>query len=236
MLTASVHAQSRPFPLPPKEWPETINDRPTITFLLLDRLEYLSDEKSDARVWDAQGWVGGDWNRFWFKTDGVDVNGHGVEEAEVQALYARLVAPFWFLQAGLRHDAEPTPTRNFAVIGMQGLAPLRFDVEATAFVSEDGDLSARLEAEYDLLFTQRLILQPRFETNFAASEVEDLGIGQGVNDIELGLRLRYEIRRELAPYVGITWQRQLGDTADLARERGEEVESAAFLLGIRAWF
>ncbi len=235
-VVSAGSAEPRRFPLPPEEWPETIDDQPTVTFLMLDRLEYRTDEKTDARVWDAQGWVGGDWNKFWFKTDGVDIVGDDIEKAEFQALYARLIAPFWVLQAGLRHDADPTPTRNFAVVGVQGLAPLRFDVEATAFLSEDGDLSARLEAEYDLLLTQRLILQPRFETNFAASEVEALGIGRGFNDIELDLRLRYEIRREFAPYIGVSWQRALGDTADFARAEGEEVESAAFLLGLRAWY
>lgn len=237
LMPPAVFAEQERFPLPPKEWPEPIDDHPVIPFFLLDRLEYRwNDAGADARVWDAQGWIGGDWNRFWFKTEGTDLASGGTEEAEVQALYARLIAPFWYLQAGLRHDAEPEPTLTFAVLGAQGLAPYWFDVEATAFVSDDGDVSARVEAEYELLFTQRLILQPRLETNFAASEVEEVGVGQGINDLQLGLRLHYEIKREFAPYIGITWTRKVGETADLAKREGKEREDTAVIAGVRLWY
>lgn len=235
--STSVAAEQRPFPLPPKEWPETINDNPIIPFVLLDRLEYRwNDEGADGRLWDAQGWIGRDWNKLWFKTEGEDAVAGPTEEAEVQALYARLIAPFWYLQAGLRYDTRPAPSRTFAVLGVQGLALYWFDIEATAFVSDAGETSARLEAEYDLLLTQRLILQPRIETNVAAQAVEERGIGRGVNNVELGLRLRYEIKREFAPYLGVVWSRKLGETADLAEAQGEDVRRAAIVAGIRAWF
>lgn len=234
---ASVAAEDRPFPLPPKEWPETINDSPIIPFVLVDRLEYhWNDEGADTRLWDAQGWIGGDWNKFWFKTEGEQAVGGETEEAQFEALYARLIAPFWYLQAGIRYDSKPMPVRRFAALGIQGLALYWFEVDATAYVSDEGDVSANLEAEYDLLLTQRLILQPRFETNVAANEVEEAGIGEGFNDVTLGLRLRYEIKREFAPYIGVSWTRKLGDTADLAEAEGEEKKRTAIVAGVRAWF
>ncbi|RME61879.1 MAG: copper resistance protein B, partial [Alphaproteobacteria bacterium] len=140
------------------------------------------------------------------------------------------------LQAGVRHDFEPDPSRTFGVIGIQGLAPYWFEIDAAAFISGDGDVSARIEAEYELLLTQRLILQPRVELNFAVQEVEELGIGSGLSIAEAGLRLRYEIDRQFAPYVGFSWNRKIGDTADFARADGEDVGALSFVAGLRMWF
>lgn len=209
---------------------------PLFGLLLIDQLEYRWNEGTDSTNWNAQGWFGGDYNRVWLKTDGTSLSDGTVEEAEGQLLYSRLIAPFWDFQAGLRYDEKPKPSRSYAVLGVQGLAPYWFELEAAAFVSEKGDVSARLEAEYDLLLTQRLIVQPRFETNLVAQKVEELGIGQGFSDVELGLRLRYEIRREFAPYVGVSWARKLGDTADFARQAGEDADNFAVVAGVRVWF
>ncbi len=211
-------------------------DQAIFSHFLVDQLEYQSTDGPNALVWEAQGWVGGDYHRVWFKTEGDKESGGSVEEAELQLLYSRLVAPYWEFQVGLRHDFEPDPSRTHAVVGVTGLAPYWFEVDAAAFLSEDGDLSARVEAEYELLLTQKLVLQPLVEVNLAAQDVEELGIRSGFTDVELGLRLRYEIVREFAPYVGITWTRQLGRTADLAREEGEDVESFAVVAGLRLWY
>jgi copper resistance protein B len=230
-------AQQRPFPLPPAEWPETIHDNSIRFFFLADRLEYQwSDEGPNRYLWDLQGWIGGDWNRFWYKVEGENLVGGETEKSQVEALYARLIAPFWHLQAGLRHDFRPRPERTYLALGVQGLGLFWFELEATAYLSEEGDLSARLETEYDLLITQRLVLQPRLETSFSATEVEELGVGRGFNEIELGLRLRYEIRREFAPYAGVTWTRLLGDTADLVAAQGEDKRRTAWLAGLRLWY
>jgi len=137
---------------------------------------------------------------------------------------------------GVRHDIQPSPSRTFAVFGVEGLAPLWFEVDAASFVSTDGDVSFRLEAEYDLLLTQRLILQPRIETNLAIQDAHKWGVGEGMNDIDLGLRLRYEIRREFAPYIGVSWNRKIGETATLARDEGENLDAVSFVAGIRMWF
>lgn len=205
--------------------------------VLADRLEYQTNEGDDLLLWDAQGWIGGDYNKLWVKTEGEYLFGSDrFEEAETQALYSRAIARYWDVQAGVRHDFKPDPSRTYGVIGLQGLAPYWFEVDSALFVSDEGDVTARIEAEYDLLFTQRLILQPRAELNFAFQDVDELGIGSGLSTAELGLRLRYEIRREIAPYIGVSWTRSVGDTADFARTEGEDPGKVSFVAGIRLWF
>ena len=208
-------------------------------------LSYVQAEQSELRVthegsetysWDVRGWIGGDYERLWFKTQGDDRLDGPVETAEVQLRYSRLVTAFWELAVGVRYDLEPEPSRGFAVFAAHGLAPFLYEVDADAFISEDGDVSARIEVEYPILITQRLILQPALDLDFAVQEVEEIGIGPGLSQVELGLRLRYEIVRELAPYVGFVWERKVGRTADLARRRGEDFDVPAFVAGVRFWF
>lgn len=202
-----------------------------------DRFEYQTGEGNDILLWDVQAWVGEDYNKLWFKSEGTRLlDKDKFEEVETELFYSRNIATFWDLQAGFRHDFKPDPNRTFGALGVEGLAPYWFEVEATAYISEDGDLSAGFEAEYDLLLSQRLILQPRFETSIALQEVKKYGVGQGINDIDLGVRLRYEIRREFAPYVGVSWNRKLGDTADLADDEGEDTDVISFVVGVRVWF
>lgn len=221
---------------PPDPAVAQVADDRIFTFFQAEQLEHRWNDGANTLNWEAQGWVGGDVNRAWLKTEGEQVLDDTLEEAEVQLLYSRLIGPFWDLQAGGRYDFRPNPSRFFGVLGVQGLAPYFFEIDAAAFLSEDADVSARVELEYELLLTQRLIAQPLVELNFAIQEVEELGIGSGVNDVELGLRLRYEIIREIAPYVGVNWLRKLGETADFARDEGESVDTFALLAGIRFWF
>ncbi|MGB8426912.1 MAG: copper resistance protein B [Desulfobacterales bacterium] len=202
-----------------------------------DRLEYQTNEGDPNLLWDVQAWVGGDYNKLWFKSEGTYLfDEETVDEANVELFYSRNISSFWDLQIGGRYDFKPDPSRSFAAVGVEGLAPLWFEVQATAYISEDGDISANIEVEYDLLLSQRLILQPRFATNLAVQEVEELNIGSGINDIELGLRLRYEIRRQFAPYIGVSWSRKLGNTADMAEADGENISVTSFVAGIRFWF
>ncbi|MEJ2761309.1 MAG: copper resistance protein B [Gammaproteobacteria bacterium] len=197
-------------------------------FLLIDRLEAGFGGADNINAWDAQGWIGGDYNKFWFKTEGEGVQGKSPEDAEIQALYSRTISPFWDFQAGARYDIRPNPERAHAVIGVQGLAPQWFEVDAAAFLSNKGDATFRLEVEYELLLTQRLILQPRAEINAAAQAIPELGLGSGINHSELGLRLRYEIRREFSPYIGVSWKKAWGDTANMARAAGAELQSPTY--------
>ena len=208
----------------------------TFSQLMLDRLEYRMGKGADGYHWEGEGWIGGDINRLAFKTEGEGKIGGRLESAEVQALYSRAIDPWFNLEAGVRHDIRPDPQRSYAVVGIEGLAPYWFEVSAQAFLSDKGDAHLRLEGSYDQRITQRLILQPAAEVNIAAQEVPELGIGSGLSTIELGLRLRYEIAREFAPYVGVNWERKLGDTARFARAEGEDASAASVVMGVRFWF
>ncbi len=213
-----------------------IHEHGIFASFLGDRLEYQTRDGSPALSWDVQAWAGGDFHKLRLKSEGTwSIDDDEFEEAQAELFYSRNVAPFWDLQIGVRHDFEPDPDRTFAALGVQGLAPLWFEIDATAYVSEDGDLSAALEAEYDMLLTQRLVLQPRFEISAALQEVEEYGVGQGINEVELGLRLRYEIRREFAPYVGISWNRKIGETENLAEDEGEDIDEFSIVVGLKAW-
>jgi copper resistance protein B len=204
--------------------------------VLLDRTEAVFREGRNGYAWDWEGWYGGDYNRLWVKTEGEAEFGEAVESAEIQALYSRAINPWFNLQAGLRYDVRPEPDRAHLVVGVQGLAPYWFEVDAAVFLSDEGDLTARLEVEYDQRITNRLILQPRVEFDLAAQDVPELGIGSGLATVEAGLRVRYEIKREFAPYVGVQYERRIGDTARFARAEGEDVGGWSFLVGLRSWF
>jgi copper resistance protein B len=202
-----------------------------------DRFEYRSGEGNEILLWDVLAWIGTDYNKLYLESEGTwSVDEDEFEEAEVELFYGRNVTTFWDLQVGFRHDFKPHPRRSFAALGAHGLAPLWFETDATVYVSEDGDISGNLEVEYDLLITQRLILQPRIETNLAVQDVPKYGVGSGINDVELGARLRYEIRREFAPYLGISWHRKIGESADFVREEGGDIDVLSFVAGVRLWF
>jgi copper resistance protein B len=207
------------------------------TAVVIDRLEAGFGDDGESYLWDVQGWSGGDINRFWWKSEGKGDFGGRLDDAEVQALYSRAVVPFWDVQAGVRQDFRPDgEDTTHLVLGVQGLAPYWWEIDAAAFLSTDGDLTARVEAEYDQRITQRLILQPRFEIDASASDIPELEIGSGLSSVEAGLRLRYEFRKEFAPYVGVEWSRALGDTADYIEVRGGEADDTRFVVGLKAWF
>lgn len=209
---------------------------PKSWLILADRFEARVGDGEENYLWDVQGWYGGDINKLWLKSEGEGDLGDDPDNAEFQALFSRAIAPFFDIQAGIRHDFRPDPERSHLVVGLQGLMPYFFEIDAAAFLSDEGDLTGRLEGEYDLQVNQRLILQPRLELNIAAQDIPELGIGSGVTSIEAGFRLRYEVRREIAPYVGITWERKLGDTGDAALAAGEDRGGWQAVAGVRAWF
>ena len=189
---------------------------------------------ADVVNWEGEAWIGGDRDKLWLKTEG-EVADQETENAEIQALWSRNVADLWDLQAGVRVDLEPLTT-TYLALGVQGLAPYQFETEATAFVSEDGDVSARLHQSLDLLFTQRLILEPHVEINVYAQDVPERSIGAGIADVEAGLQLRYEITRKFAPYLDVVYERALGETESLMRDAGEDIEQTSLRAGIRFWF
>ena len=205
--------------------------------MLVERLEVRipTDGGGAGYVWDAQAWYGGDINRLVLKSEGEGEFDGDLEDAEVQALFSRAIGPFFDLQAGVRFDPEPD-TRSHLVLGAQGLAPYMFHVDSALFLSDRGDLTARIEAEYDQRITQQLILQPRVEIELAAQDIPEREIGAGLTKIETGLRLRFEFVPEFGPYVGLEYEAKLGETADLARAAGEDPDGIKLLIGLRAWF
>jgi copper resistance protein B len=211
----------------------------TFTYTAFDQLEYTRVDAENVLRWELTGWSGGDYNRLWVKSEGdigiADQDGEG----EVQVLYSRLVASFWEAQIGLRFDAlragDKTDGRALLAVGLNGLAPYWFEVEPALFISDKGDLSARLSAVYDLRVTQRLIVQPRIEVNAAVQSVPEFAIAEGINDLQLDLRLQYEFKREFAPYVGVSWVRKFGKTADIASLSQTDRSSAVLVAGIRCW-
>lgn len=198
-------------------------------------LEYQVRDGSSGLRWDGEGWYGTDLDRLFVKSEGRTNGDEGLEDGELQLLYGRTIGPYTFLQAGVRQDFAPIG-RTYASLGFETLVPYWIDLEGTVFVSTRGDLLARAEATYDLRLTQRAVLQPRVELNLAAQNDRAAGIGSGVSDLELGLRLRYEIRREFAPYIGVSYDRDFGDTARFTRARGEKQAGVSFVVGLRSWF
>ncbi|MFO0842287.1 MAG: copper resistance protein B [Gemmataceae bacterium] len=221
-------------------WPSPVDDEESHTFLLAEILEHRWASGEDSARWDVFGWHGGDVERVWVKSEGGASTSSSSGEADLQLLYGRLISPYFDLQAGIRLEEVWSGGRDdrraSAAVGLQGLAPHFFDVEPTLFVSQEGDVSARFTGVYDLLMTQRLVLQPRVEGLAAIQDAEDFGVGSGVNDLEAGLRLRYEFTREFAPYVGIAATKLFGETADFARAGGEATKQWAVVAGVRAWF
>ncbi len=202
-----------------------------------DQVEARIGEGSDHYAWEDVGiWYGGDIDRFWIKTQGEGIFGGPVERVEIQALWSHAITPFFDLQGGLRHDLRPGKDRSYLVLGVEGLAPYWLEVDAAAYLSEKGDVSARFEVEYDQRITQRLILQPRAEIELALQDVPELGIGSGLSTAEAGLRLRYAFVPEFAPYVGVHYERAFGDTARLRRLAGDDAGGWSLVAGVRAWF
>ncbi|WP_434611376.1 copper resistance protein B [Pseudomonas sp. R1-7] len=212
-----------------------VHDSAINSFFLIDQLEWQDADDGSALSWDASGWIGGDIDRLWLRSEGERSNGK-TEEAELQALWGHAVSPWWDVVAGVRQDFKPGDSQTWAALGVQGMALYNFEAEATAFIGEGGQSAARLEGDYDILLTNRLILQPTAEANFYGKNDPARGVGSGLSDTELGVRLRYEIRREFAPYIGVTWNRVYGNTADYAREEGEDRSEARLVLGVRMWF
>lgn len=204
--------------------------------VLFNLAEYQARKGSDGYRWDGEAWVGGDIDRLWLKSEGEGSFGKSLDSAEVQALYSHALDPYWNLQAGVRYDIKPNPSRTYATVGIEGLAPSWFEVEGALFLSNKGEVLGRAEGYCDQRITNYFTLQPRIEANFSAQDVPETGTGSGLTDLEAGLRLRYEGRRELAPYIGVSWERQFGDTARFTRARGGDTGGFSFVAGVRTWF
>lgn len=212
-----------------------MDDRGRVGKVLLDQLEWRDTSAGSASVWDAEAWYGSDYHKLWFRTEGERARGQ-TEDARAELLWDRIIGRWWNVQGGARHDFGQGPSRTWAAVGVHGLAPYWFEIEATLYAGEQGRTAARLKAEYELLLTQRLILQPEAEANLYGKADRERGLGSGLSDIEAALRLRYEMRREFAPYLGLVWSRRFGGSADQARVNGAYVNDLQIVAGFRIWF
>ena len=208
------------------------------TFILFDELELVPAEAGKPVSFEALGWYGGATRRLWFRSEGEQNTMGGGGRGEFEFLYGRLISPYWDAVAGARYDKrwdEHRDGRLLFALGIIGEAPLRFEFSPTLFVSTEGDVSARLDASYQLLFTQRIVLEPSLDLNVAFSSVPEFGVGTGLNETVLAARLRYEITRKFGPYVGLAWARSLGESADFARAEGRDASGLNVVFGIRVW-
>jgi copper resistance protein B len=211
-----------------------MDDRAPLGKVMLDRLEWRDAEVSTYE-WEAAAWYGGDFNKVWLVTEGEHADG-ATDDARVELLWDRILTAWWSTRVGAREDFGEGPTRDWLALGIAGLAPGFFELEAMAFVGDGGRTALRLSGDYDLLISQRLVLQPEAELNFHGSDDPERLIGSGLSDLELGLRLRYEFSRQFAPYLGVSWSKRFGDSADLAQAAGVDSDEVSWVAGIRAWF
>lgn len=205
------------------------------SYFSFDRLEYQKADAGAALAWEFEGWVGGDIDRLWLRSEGERTNGR-TEEAELQTLYGHAITPNWDVVAGVRQDFKPASPQTWAALGIQGEPLSDLDTKATLYLGEHDQRSLRLEADYDLNITQKLILQPMLEANLFSRNDSTREVGSGLSNLETGLRLRYEIIPEFAPYVGVYWNKQYGRTLDYAREEGEDAEEARLVVGVKMWW
>jgi copper resistance protein B len=212
-----------------------VHDDAVHWFALVDRLETWDGDHGSPLAWETSAWIGTDLDRAWFRSEGEAVDG-SVESANVEVLYGRAVSRWWDAVAGIRHDFGDGPSRNYAAFGVIGLAPHMFEVEATAYLGESGQAGLAVELEYEMLFTNRLILQSVVEAEAWAKDDPSGGIGSGLGKVETGFRLRYEFTRRFAPYVGIVRERAIGKSAELRAARGGHVDDTRMVIGLRTWF
>lgn len=211
-----------------------MNDNVALGMLLVDQLEAFHGRHGNGQAWAGEGWYGNDTDKLWVRSEGERIRG-GLEDGDVEAFWSHAASAFWDVQLGVRHDLD-APSRNWAAFGIQGLAPYWLELQATGYVGPSGRTAARFRAGYELLLTQRLILQPEFEVNLLGRSDPARRLGSGPTDARLGLRLRYEIHRQFAPYAGVVWTQRFGGTAAFARDEHQTVFDRRWVAGIRIWF
>jgi len=211
------------------------SDQQSFAALIVDRLEAVRTPDATHGAYDLQFRYGRDYDRAVLKAEGEFADGQ-LEDAHTELLWSHAVAAYWETQLGVRYDSGEEPGRGWLAFGIQGLAPYWFEIEATAYVGDEGRSALRLHAEYELLLTQRLVLQPRIEANLYGKDDAERALGPGLSDAVAGLRLRYEIKREFAPYIGVEYAAKFGDTADYAEVAGDDTEQTRWVAGLRFWY
>jgi copper resistance protein B len=207
----------------------SMEDDPLVTMFLMDRFEVL-DNDENTRVWEGSFWIGYDINKLYIYSQG-EATSDGLETSQNELVYSRAIAAFWDAQIGLAYDKNADASQTWGEIAISGLAPYYFETRAALLVNGDGNVGLRLDAEYEALLTQKLILTPSLEADFYTKDTPDMNLGSGLSSIEAGLRLRYEFIRELAPYIGVTWEKTFGNTRDY-----NPIDETSLMVGVRFWF
>ncbi len=203
-----------------------MDDTAAVGKVMLDQLELDGGSGGQALAWDGQAWYGGDYDKVWIKTEG-SPNALNQDASRNELLWDHALTRWWDLQMGVRYDLGHGPARGWAAVGVEGLAPYWFDVEASLYLGEAGRTASHLQVAHDLLITQRLIVQPEIEADLYGRSDAARDVRAGLSDTQVGLRLRYEFRREFAPYVGVAWRRNLDAPAP---------ESLEWVAGFHIWF
>ena len=241
---AQSDAPRTPIPMPtdadrkaaqPPAHDHPVHDNTVHSKVLFNRLEAFDAGHGNGLAWEGQAWIGTDSDKLWLRSEGQRV-AHRTEAADLEVMYGRPLSRWWDVVGGVRHDSKPGASQDWAAIGVVGLAPYKFEVEATAYLGASGRTAARIEVEYELLLTHRLVLQPLVEANFNGEDDARRGVGSGLSTVEAGLRLRYEVHRRFAPYIGLVHERAFGDTAGFRRAHGEDARDTRIVAGVRAWF
>jgi copper resistance protein B len=218
------------------KWDAPVMDNRVYTHVMFNQLEGRSSGQGNALRWDGEAWIGTDMNRLWIKSEGY-LKGDTMSDGDHEVLYDRPIPRMRYFdaQVGVREDLDSGPNRTWGAVGIEGLAPHFFEFEPTLYFSDGGNVAGRVEGSYDLLLTQRLIAQPEFELNFYNKSDPARGNGSGLSDLDSGVRIRYDIRRKFAPYVGFAYMAKYGETATFARQAGQTVVSPTFVFGLRVW-
>jgi len=240
-LAHAAAAQTSATPAQPtvpgqREFGQPVMDQGIFAHAILNQNEGRWNGTDTEYRWEGQGWVGTDYDKLWIKSEGTVQSNGTVDDGQQQFLYSRAITTYFDVQGGLRSDIDSRPTRNWAALGIQGLAPYFFDLELTGYASGQGHLATKLEASYELLITNRLILQPQIELDLYSKADPARLIGAGFSSIDTGLRLRYEFSRKFAPYLGVVYEGKFGQTASYARRMGESTGDFRFAFGVRLWF
>jgi copper resistance protein B len=229
--------QTRVHDMPYGEMAEMMgmDDRRLFGKVMADRLEWQESSGAGQISWDASAWYGGDYHKLWLETEGERGDG-ATRDSRNEIAWDRIITPWWSLRLGARHDGGAGPARDWAAFGVAGTAPGFFEIDARVYLGENGRTALRLKAERDYLLTQRLVLQPEAELAAYGRDDPERLIGAGLSDLKLGLRLRYEIRREFAPYLGVRWVGHFGGSADYREAAGDDTHEWLWLAGVRAWY
>jgi copper resistance protein B len=217
--------------------PPPVKDNKVFAHVLFNQLEGRTNGSDNELRWDAEGWIGTDMNRLWIKSEGFAGNGT-VNDGDHEVLYDRPIphTRYFDAQAGVRADVDSNPSRVWAAMGVEGLAPYFFNLEPTFYISDGGHMAGRINGSWDLFVTQRWVVQPQAELNFYSKDDPARETGSGFSDIDAGIRLRYEVTRKINPYIGWAYNGKYGNSAFYTRQSGGATNNSSFVFGFRVWY